>query len=80
MTVLPPLKALHPDSSLSQTKLEDFERLSTDAILKTLQPGQPHCLKARVDGTMLDGHHRIYALRMRHVDVDALPRDVHPSD
>jgi hypothetical protein len=74
-----PLRPLHPDSSLSTAKLADFEKLSTEAILQTLQPGEPHCLKVRPDGTMLDGHHRVCILRQRNLDVDALPREVQPA-
>ena len=39
-------------------------------------PGQEGCLKTRADGTILDGHHRIYVLRSRGMDVDNLPREV----
>jgi len=53
-----------------------FARLDTDALKSSLAPGHEHCLKTRPDGTMLDGHHRIHVLRMRQVDVDALPREV----
>lgn len=72
----PPLKPLHPETSLSPVKLETFEKLSTDVIKQSLAPGQPHCLKTRPDGTILDGHHRVHVLRNRNEDVDALPREV----
>jgi len=42
--------------------------------------GEPGALKARPDGTVLDGHHRIVVLRERGFDVDALPREVVPHD
>jgi len=71
----PPLKPLHSDASLSQVKLAQFARLSIDELEDSLLPGRQHSLKARVDGTILDGHHRIYILRARGVDVDALPRE-----
>jgi hypothetical protein len=51
----PPLKPLHPDTSLIQLKLNYFSRLSTDEILISLQAGQKEALKARPDGTILDG-------------------------
>jgi hypothetical protein len=35
----PPLKSLHPDSSLNAGKLEKLERLSTEALLASLVPG-----------------------------------------
>jgi hypothetical protein len=72
----PPLKPLHPDSSLNAGKLAKMARLSTEELLASLVPGRPDCLKTRRDGTILDGHHRICVLRQRGVDVDNLPRDV----
>jgi hypothetical protein len=39
-------------------------------------PGKNQALKVRPDGTILDGHHRIYILRERSIDVDSLPREV----
>jgi hypothetical protein len=72
----PPLKPLHPDASLSAAKLAQMERLSSEALKLSLVPGQKDCLKTRPDGTILDGHHRIYILRQRGVDVDALPREI----
>jgi hypothetical protein len=71
-----PLKSLRPDTSLIQSKLDSFHRIPSDELKKGLAPGQPHCLKARPDGTMLDGHHRVYVLRSRGEDVDSLPREV----
>ena len=70
-----PLKPLHPDSSLSPPKLEKMARLSTESLLASLLPGMPNCLKTRPDGTILEGHHRVYVLRQRGVDVDKLPRE-----
>src|SRR5579863_5862581 len=64
----PPLKFLHAESTLIPLKLARLERLATEVIKMSLLPGQEHCLKARADGTMLDGHHRIYILRKRGVD------------
>jgi hypothetical protein len=72
----PPLKSLHPDSSLSRPKLSKFEQQGTDLLIRSLIPGQRDSLKARPDGTILDGHHRIHVLRRRGVNVDALPREV----
>jgi hypothetical protein len=73
---LPALLALHPDTSLNALKLAKIEAMSTDAVLASLLPGQRDCLKTRSDGTILDGHHRIYVLRLRGVAVDSLPREV----
>lgn len=71
-----PLKSLHPDTSLIPSKLDSFHKVPSDELKKSLVPGQPHCLKTRPDGTMLDGHHRIHVLRSRGEDVDGLPREV----
>ena len=72
----PPLRPLHRDESLNKVKLAQFERLRSEELLRSLEPGQSNCLRARPDGTMLEGHHRIHVLRGRGVDVDALPRQV----
>lgn len=72
----PPLKPLHPDTSLSPAKLAQMERLSTETLLLSLVPGQRDCVKARPDGVMLDGHHRSFVLRKRGVDVDVLQREI----
>lgn len=72
----PPLKSLHSESSLNAAKLAQFEQLQTDALLASLALGQAGCLKTRADGTILDGHHRVWILRTRGVDVNGLPRDV----
>jgi hypothetical protein len=63
-------------NSLSRPKLMLLERLTTEHILVTLMPGHKNCLKARTDGTVLDGHHRIHVLRLRVVDVNTLPREI----
>ncbi len=76
----PPLVSLHADSSLNKAKLEQMERLSTEALRSSLVPPLQCCLKTRRDGTILDGHHRIHVLRKRGVDVDSLPRDVVVKD
>ncbi|MEZ4674891.1 MAG: hypothetical protein R2932_11685 [Caldilineaceae bacterium] len=75
---LPPLTPIHPDDSLIALKLEQFRRLSTDVLIASLLPGQAGALKARPDGTLLDGHHRLKVLRERGLDVNVLPREVIP--
>jgi len=75
----PPLKSLHPDSYLKADKLAKMEKLPTEEICSSLRTGD-HCLKTRPDGTILEGHHRIYVLRQRGVDVDNLPRNVIVKD
>ncbi len=58
-----PLKSLHADGSLNKAKLAALEDLPTEVLKRTLLPGGRDALKARPDGTMLDGHHRIKILR-----------------
>jgi hypothetical protein len=72
----PPLRPLHPDTSLIQLKLTYFSRLSTNELELSLQVGQKDSLKAHPDGAILDGHHRIAILRSRGVDVDVLLREI----
>ena len=67
---------MHSDGSLSQLKLDQFARLSTEVLEESLGLASEGSLKVRPDGTILDGHHRIAVLRSRGVDVDSLPRDV----
>jgi hypothetical protein len=76
----PPLRPLHPDSSLSPAKLSKMEKQVTEALIQSLAPDQTDSLKARPDGTILDGHHRVYVLRKRGIDVDALPREIVEKD
>jgi hypothetical protein len=76
----PPLKSLHPDSSLSQPKLEEFCKLSNEQLIESLKVGKPNSLRARPDGTLIEGHHRIKVLRDRRVDVDSLPREIVPKN
>ena len=72
----PPLKSLHADSSLKLVKLEQFRKLSTEQLLDSLKAGQACSLKARPDGTLIEGHHRINVLPERGIDVDSLPREI----
>lgn len=76
--MLPPLTPLHPDSSLNPAKLEGYARLSSQELIDSPWPGQPGSLKARPDGTIVDGHHRIKILRDRRIHVDSLPREIVP--
>ena len=70
------LKFLHAASDLNRVKLEAFRRLSTEELTDSLRPGQPGALKARPDGTLLDGHHRIQILIERDADVNGLAREI----
>lgn len=72
----PTLKPLHSREILIQAKLDKFRKLETRLLVESLRVGLSGSLKTRPDGTILDGHHRIAALRERQFDVDALPREV----
>lgn len=72
----PPLQPLHLSSALSQAKLNRYAKLTTEELIRSLEPGEIGALKVRPDGTVIDGHHRITILRERGVDVDQLPREV----
>ena len=76
----PPLKPLHSEASLIQSKLDHFGRISTDELKNSLAPAHKDSLKVRPDGTILDGHHRIAILRLRGIDVDHLPREIIPKE
>jgi hypothetical protein len=76
----PPLKPLHADSSLIESKLDKYGKLSDQELIDSLKPGQPGSLKVWSDATIVDGHHRIKVLRDRGVDVDSLPREIIPKD
>ena len=76
----PPLKSLHAEASLNFVKLETFPKLSAEVIVDSLKPGQACSLKARADGTIIEGNHRIRVLRERGIDVDSLPREIIPKD
>jgi hypothetical protein len=76
----PPLRPLHPDSSLSPSGLDYWRKKPTQEIIDSLRPGGAEPLMAKPDGTMINGHHRIKVLRERGVDVDGLPREVYAPD
>lgn len=61
---------------MSPVKLEMMRRLSTEALKSSLIPGRPGALKVRIDGTVLDGHHRLCVLRERGEDIHQLPREI----
>ena len=70
----PPLIPLHLGSVLSQAKLKHYARLTNEELICSLAPGKEGALKARPDGTIIDGHHRVAILRERGVNVDELLR------
>jgi hypothetical protein len=78
VTTPPKLQPLHGEDSLINLKLETFRTLATEVLIESLKPGKTGSLKARPDGTMVDGHHRIKVLRDRGIEVDSLPREIIP--
>ncbi len=72
----PKLRFLHSGDALIPAKLATFRRLTTAAIKSSLAPGQPGSLKARPDGTVLDGHQRLSILLERGEDIHQLPREI----
>ena len=72
-----PLRSLHSDESLSDAKFEKMRARTTAQLLESLLPGRLECLKARPDGTILDGHYRIKVMRERGTNVDTFPREIH---
>jgi hypothetical protein len=72
-----PLRSLHSDELLSEAKLEKMRARATEELLGSLLPGRLECVKARPDGMILDGHHRIKVLPERGTNVDTLPREIH---
>ena len=72
----PKLQFLHSQGALNPGKIEVLRRLPTDALKRTLRPGEPGSLKARPDGTVLDGHHRLSILLERGENIDELPREI----
>lgn len=72
----PLLRFLHAETVLNRVKLEFFRGRSTQELVSSLAPGEPGALKARPDGTVLDGHHRLNVLMERGVDIQSLPREI----
>jgi hypothetical protein len=74
--VIPKLKFLHSEGTLSKVKLEFFRRMRTDELRYSLAPGTQGSLKVRPDGTVLDGHHRLSVLLERGEDIHQLSREI----
>ncbi len=70
------LRFLHTEDTLNRVKLEFFHRLSNEELKRSLLPAEKGSLKARPDGTLLDGHHRVRVLIDRGEDGNALPREI----
>ena len=68
------LKQLPKVDDVERIELVDVQGMPAGVIEN--KPGQSGSLKARPDGTVLDGHHRLKILRERGIDIDALPREI----
>lgn len=55
MSGQPPLRSIHPDSSLSKSSLDFWGRKSTPEIIDSLRPGQAEALRAYPDGRIANG-------------------------
>ncbi|MFJ4967139.1 RHS repeat-associated core domain-containing protein [Streptomyces sp. NPDC088729] len=75
----PPLKSLHPDSSLDRSSLDFWGKQDTEDILFSLRPGAKEALRVKPDGTIANGNTRIKVLRDRGYNVDSLPREPYGS-
>jgi len=72
----PSLIRLHSEDMLVRSKLEQFRAMESEIIVASPLPGLPGSLKAREDGTVMDGNHRVRVLREREFVVDSLPREI----
>ncbi len=57
-----------------------FGKATTQELIESLLPGRPGSLKARPDGTMIDGHYRITVLMGRGIDVESFTREILAKD
>lgn len=76
----PPLKPIHPDSSLRKSSLDYWGKKSNQEIIDSLKPGQREALRVYPDGRIANGNTRIKLLKDRGVDVDSLPREIYIPD
>jgi hypothetical protein len=77
---LPPLKLLHPETSLRASSLKYWGEQTTEGIVSSLRPGAQEPLLVKADGTIMQGNTRIYVLQQRGYDVNSLPRTLYRSD
>lgn len=61
---------------MSKATLVGLRKLDTDAIVRSLRPGAGNVeqLTVKVDGTVMQGNHRVQVLMERGYDVNKLPR------
>jgi hypothetical protein len=80
MSANPPLRRIHSDQTIetgpSRFSLDYWRKQPTDAIIKSLQPGEREALRVKPDGRVMNGNTRIKVLEERGVDVNGLPREL----
>ena len=64
---------LHPETSLSPANLEGIRRMSTDAIVQSLEPGAREALRVNATDVIVNGNHRLRVLIERGYDILKLP-------
>jgi len=69
-----PLKRIHDTKLLAKANLPYWRKQSTEAIIKSLRPGEEEPLTVKPDGRVFQGNTRIKVLQERGIDVDSLPR------
>jgi RHS repeat-associated protein len=81
LALIPPVKFLHSKDLLKQnSNIDSVRKMSTQQIIDSLKPGQPDSLKAKADGTIMDGNTRLRVLEERGVDINSLPRELYSSE
>lgn len=70
----PRLRLIHAPQTLSIRSVSHWLNRPTEDILASLRPEAPDPLVVREDGAVMNGNTRVFVLRGRSVDVDALPR------
>jgi hypothetical protein len=76
----PPLRLIHPDSSLRKSSLDYWGKKCDQEIIDSLKPGSKEPRTTYPDGRIIQGNTRIKILRDRGVDVDQLPREIYEPD
>jgi RHS repeat-associated protein len=79
----PPLKLLHPETTINssnQSAVDYWSKQSTESIVESLRPGASQPLVVKPDGTVVEGNTRISILEQRGVDVNILPRTPYESE
>jgi hypothetical protein len=80
--MMPPLKRIHPDSTLdsgsSKYSTDYWQSRSNQEIIDSLAPSANEPLSVKPDGRIMDSNTRVRILEERGVDVNSLPRTIVP--